>query len=134
VLLSRFHPRQVITLCFSDFHVQNLAVCLLWLLVYLITQILVEYISRGFKVTRIAPLNASRYFHSSVKDVFVLDNTEALKIEVARTISTVRDGGIPNLTPNVAVKWLTPCCVHIGHGFKLGRGISLPHKFQFIID
>ena len=134
MVLSWFHELQVITLCFSDFHVQKLSVCLLLLRDFLITEFLIEYFSRGFKVTRITPLNASRYFHSSVKDVFVLDNIEALKIVVARTSTTVRDGGIPNLTPYVAVKWLTPCCVHKGHGFKLGRGISLPHKFQFIID
>jgi len=124
VVLSRLQLRQVITLCFSDFHVQKLSVCLLWLLVYPITQILIEYFSRGFKVTRITPLNASPYLHSSVKDVFVLDNTEALKIVVARANITVRVGGIPNLTPTVAVKWLALCCVHKGHGFKLGRGIS----------
>ena len=88
-------------------------------------------VSRSQELT---PLYASRYFHSSVKDVFVLDNTGALKIAVARTSTTVRDDGIPDLTPIVAVKWLTPCCVHKGHGFKLGLGISLPHKFQFIID
>lgn len=101
-------------------------VCLLWLRGYLITQILIEYFSRGSKVTRITPLNAFRYLHSSVKDAFVLDNTEALKIVVARSSTTIWVGGIPNLTPIVVVKWLATCCVHKGHGFKLGRGISLP--------
>ena len=93
-----------------------------------------ENFSRGFKVTRITPFNASRYLHSSVKDVFVLDNNEALKNVVARASTTVRVGGIPNLTPIVAVKWLALSCVHKGHRFKLVRGNSLPHKFQFIID
>jgi hypothetical protein len=126
VVLSRFHPCHDITLCFSDFHLQKVSVCLLWLRVYPITQILIEYFSRGFKVTRFTPLNSSRYLHSSVKVVFVLDNTESLKIVVAWASTTVRVGGIPNLTPIIAVKWLALCCVHKGHGIKLGRGISLP--------
>ena len=51
-----------------------------WLRVYPTTEILTEYLYRGLKVTRLTPLNSSRYLHSLVKDVFVSDSTETLQI------------------------------------------------------
>jgi hypothetical protein len=71
VVLSRFHPRQVIILCFSDFHVQKLYVCLFAALLSN-NRNPYEYFSRGYKITWITPLNSSRYLHSLVQDVLVL--------------------------------------------------------------
>jgi hypothetical protein len=56
-----------------------------------------------------------------MKDVFVSDSIEALKILVTRAGTTIRVG-VHYLSPNVTAKWLAPCRVHRGHAFKLSRG------------
>jgi hypothetical protein len=103
-----------------------------WLCFDLVTEILLEYSYYGFKVTRLTPLNSSRYVHSLGKDVFVSYGVVALNILVTRT-GTAIGVGVRDLSPNVIVKGLALCRVHRGHTFKLGRGYFLPRHSQFII-